>query len=95
MKFEWDTKKSRSNQAKHGVLFDEAIRVFDDPFALVAPDAKHSLHEERNWLIGETEKGQVLVVVYTVRGGSIRLISARHASRKERRIYETSKGISF
>jgi hypothetical protein len=84
------------NRIKHGVAFEEAITAFDDPYALVAPDPRHSTAtEERTWLIGESDSG-VLVVVFTVReaGGVTRLISARHASRRERKRYEDSKDIS-
>ena len=95
VRFEWDDRKAASNQAKHGVSFEQAITAFDDPYALVAPDPLHSTPtEERRWLIGESDYG-VLVVVYTIRdpGGVHRLISARRASRKERDRHEQSKGI--
>jgi len=97
MRFGWDPKKAAANQVKHRVRFEEAITAFDDPFALVAPDEMHSTgDEERQWLIGEADRG-VLVVVFTVRQPSDihRLISARRASRKERLRYEASKGISL
>lgn len=96
MRFEWDERKASANRIKHGVSFEEAITAFDDPYALIAPDPRHSsASEERTWLIGESDTG-VLVVVFTVReaGGVTRLISARRASRRERKRYEEGKGIS-
>lgn len=93
--FEWDEKKAASNYAKHRIAFIEAITAFDDPFALIAPDDEHSDQEKREWLIGEAEPG-VLVIVFTVRERRrTRIISARRASRKERKIYEEAKTISL
>ena len=95
MRFGWDERKAAANRIKHGIAFEEAITAFDDPYALVAPDPRHSsASEERTWLIGESDAG-VLVVVFTVRedGEVTRLISARRASRRERKRYEDSKGI--
>ena len=97
MRFDWDGRKATSNLLKHGVSFEDAITAFDDPFALIAPDAKHSTAtEERRWLIGESDIG-VLVVVFTIRqpGNIYRLITARRASRKERSRYEEAKRVSF
>jgi uncharacterized DUF497 family protein len=96
MKIDWDPSKEIRNRLKHGISFIEAITAFDDPYALIAPDPTHSLpNERREWLIGESDKG-VLVVVFTRRdaGGILRLISARRASRKERRMYEEIKKLS-
>lgn len=95
VRFEWDDQKAVANDRKHGISFEEAITAFDDPYALVAPDPSHSTAaEERRWLIGEADTG-VLVVVFTVReeGGVYRIISARPASRKERRGYEQGKRV--
>lgn len=94
MKFEWDHKKAALNLNKHGVSFEVAVTVFDDPFALIAPDPRHSLYELREWIIGESDDG-VLVVVCTKRdrGSVVRIISARPASRKERMQYEQYKRI--
>jgi uncharacterized protein len=97
MRFEWDAGKARRNLHKHGIAFDRAITAFDDPFALIAPDEKHSSPEEiREWLIGESDNG-VLVVVFTMREKEEihRIISARRANRHERRRYEEYKRISF
>jgi uncharacterized DUF497 family protein len=97
MKFEWDEEKAHRNILKHGISFDQAITAFDDPFALIAPDEKHfSAGEIRKWLIGESDDG-VLVVVFTRRwhGQIYRIISARHANRRERKKYEEFKRISL
>jgi hypothetical protein len=75
----------------------EAITAFDDPFALVAVDTRHSTpNEERTWLIGAADVA-VLVIVYTTRdaGEVLRIISARRASRRERKRYEEARGISI
>lgn len=88
--FDWDADKAGSNFAKHGISFDLAITVFDDPFALVAPDERHSTPgEPRQWIIGESDVG-VLVVVFTLREQNRvrRIISARRAGRRERLQYE-------
>ncbi len=94
MRFDWDTRKAAANRAKHGVGLEEALTAFDDPFALVAPDLIHSVGEERRWLIGTGDRG-VLVVVFTIRqpGEVYRLISARPASRRERRRYEEARRV--
>jgi uncharacterized DUF497 family protein len=97
MRFEWDAGKARRNFHKHGIAFDHAITAFDDPFALIAPDDKHSRTGEiREWLIGESDNG-VAVVVFTRRqeGQVCRLISARRAGRRERRSYEEFKRVSL
>ena len=96
MRFEWDDRKAGSNLLKHKVSFEDAITAFDDPFALIAPDSKHSATEERRWLIGESDIG-VVVVVFTVRqpGQVYRLITARRASRKERSRYDEAKRVPF
>lgn len=71
------------------------LRAFDDPFALIAEDGKHSSErEKREWLIGESDEG-VLVVVFTRRVVRYRIISARRANRKERKLYEEAKRVSF
>jgi uncharacterized protein len=97
MQFEWDDGKARRNLQKHGISFMQAITAFDDPFALVAPDDKHSgAGERREWLIGESDDG-VLVVVFTRRreGRVCRIISARRASQRERKRYEEFKRVSL
>jgi len=86
--FEWDEGKAASNEQKHGVAFDEAATAFGDPLSLTIPDPLHSEDEDRFVLIGETYRGRLVVVVHTSRGDNLRLISARPATRSERRTYE-------
>ena len=86
--FEWDSRKARSNLAKHGVGFQEASTIFGDPLSLTIPDPEHSLSEERYITVGRAFSGKLLVVVHTERGDNIRVISARRASRRERKFYE-------
>ena len=86
--FEWDSRKARSNLAKHGVGFEEASTIFGDPLSLTIPDPEHSLSEERYITMGRAFTGKLLVVVHTERGDNIRIISARPASRRERKFYE-------
>ena len=88
LKFEWDSAKARRNLVKHAVGFEEAATVFGDLRAISIPDAVHFLTEERFITIGASEHGQILVVVGTERRDKIRLISARPASRRERKEYE-------
>lgn len=90
--FSWDTRKAIENSAKHGVSFGEAATVFTDPVALEWEDIEHSGTEQRFKRLGTSLAGQVLLVVYTIRRmkdgkETIRIISARQASRKERKAY--------
>jgi uncharacterized protein len=89
--FEWDANKATTNLRKHGVSFEEAATVFADPDALDGPDLRHSEQEERSLRLGRSLTGRVLIVAYTVRGAgngeTIRIISARRASGKERAAY--------
>ena len=89
--FEWNARKAAVNHTKHGVSFGEAATVFADPDALDGPDLRHSERESRFLRLGRAATGRVLIVAYTVRrrgdGESIRIISARRASRKERAAY--------
>jgi uncharacterized protein len=87
-KFEWDDPKAVSNLQKHGVSFDEALSVFGDPLALSFSDTDHSEHEERSRTYGISNKARLLVVVHTERRNSIRIISARKATRYEKDIYK-------
>ena len=93
--FEWDVRKAAVNRTKHGVSFEEAATVFGDPDALDGPDRRHSEEESRLLRLGRAATGRVLIVAYTVRrqddGESIRIISARRASRKERAAYAASR----
>ncbi len=86
--FEWNLRKARSNLAKHGVRFDEASTIFGDPLSLTIADPEHSQKEKRYVTMGRAFNGKLLVVVHTDRGDNIRIISARAASRRERKFYE-------
>ena len=86
--FGWDHDKARANARKHGVSFGEATTAFDDPAALLEADSAHSEGEERQRLIGRSIPGQVMVVVFVERPGTIRIISARLARRSEWNRYE-------
>ena len=89
LKFEWDKEKARANLKKHSISFEEALTVFDDPFSLTIDDPLHSTGEDRFLTIGYSQVERLLVVVYTERGiDNIRIISARIATKRERRIYE-------
>ena len=88
MEFEWDPDKAARNIAKHGVSFHEAASVFGDPLALTYFDPDHSDDEDRFLTFGESNKGRVLVVSHTDREDRVRIISARRATRRERKTYE-------
>lgn len=86
--FEWDDEKAKANFKKHRVGFDEATTVFADPFSVTIPDPGHSVNEQRYVDIGSSDKGRVLVVVYTERGSNMRIISCRRATLSEQTLYE-------
>lgn len=88
LSFEWDGEKAKANFKKHGVTFDEAVTVFTDPFSVTIQDPGHSADEQRYVDIGSSDKGHVLVVVYTERGSKMRIISCRKATLSERTMYE-------
>ena len=88
IEFEWDPAKAGVNLKVHGVSFDEATTVFRDALSITIADPDHSPSEDRFVDIGMSHRGQLLVVSYTERKARIRIISARNASRAERRRYE-------
>jgi uncharacterized protein len=88
--FEWDADKAAANAKKHGVRFEEAATAFADPLSITIPDPEHSVGEEHYILIGRSLVSRLLVVVHLERGVRVRLISARLATRRERRTYEES-----
>lgn len=88
MDFEWDSNKAARNLSKHGVSFHEAATVFGDPLAVTCSDPDHSESEDRFLTLGHSSAGELLVVAHTDRGNSIRIISARRATRRERKSYE-------
>jgi len=86
--FEWDTDKAAKNHKTHGITFDEASTAFEDVLSLTIYDPLHSEEENRFILIGNSYKNRLLVVVHTERGDRIRIISARKATKNERKQYE-------
>ena len=89
MELEWDPDKERSNLERHGVDFTEAATVFGDPLELTISDPDHSVGEFRFLSIGHSVRNRILLVSYTEREERIRIISARTASPRERRQYES------
>jgi len=88
MKFEWDPNKARSNLRKHKISFEEAVTALGDTMAATGTDPDHSISEDRHVTFGVSERGRLLVVAHTERGDTVRIISARMASKGERQIYE-------
>jgi uncharacterized protein len=88
VRFDWDPDKNARNREKHGVTFEEAKTVFEDNLFVSFADPEHSAAEKRYLIMGQSVQGRLLVVSYTERRGSIRMISAREATRRERRFYE-------
>ena len=87
-RFEWDPENAERNFAKHGVSFDEATSAFGDPLSVTIFDPDHSDHEHRFILMGQTDAGRLLVVVHTDTDQTVRIISARLATKRERSDYE-------
>lgn len=89
IQFEWDENKNRINQRKHGISFDEAQTVFHDEYAILFDDPEHSEDEDRFLIIGMTKKERVCIVSRCYRGqeNTIRIISARKATRNEKKFY--------
>lgn len=88
MEFEWNPDKAVINLRKHNISFQEATTVFDDSLSVTFPDPEHSIEEDRYVIIGMSRLGQLLVVSHTDRENRTRIISARIATRQERRFYE-------
>ena len=88
MKLEWDPKKAAENERKHQVSFHEASTVFGDPLAITFTDPDHSKAEYRFLTYGMSRFNRLLIVSHTEREGRVRIITARKATRRERRIYE-------
>ena len=89
--FEWDDRKAKQNIQKHGISFEEATTVFGDPFSITIYDPLHSKEEDRFVILGMSNKNRILVVVHTERNDRIRIISARKATKKERKQYESNE----
>ena len=88
LEFEWDPVKAELNLKEHGVSFDEATTIFRDTLSITISDPDHSDYEDRFIDIGMSHRMQLLVVSYTERNDKIRIISARRATRAERKNYE-------
>jgi uncharacterized protein len=88
LEFEWDPRKAARNLAKHGVSFEEAATVFGDPLGKLVADPRHSAVEERLVLLGISKRRRLLAVMFSERPKAVRIISARQATRPERRDYE-------
>jgi len=86
--FEWDSNKARRNIETHSISFDEASTAFSDTLSLTIHDPLHSDEEDRFILIGNSYQNRLLVVAHTERSNKIRIISARKATKKERKQYE-------
>jgi uncharacterized DUF497 family protein len=86
--FEWDPNKAKKNLAIHGIAFDEASTAFKDTLSLTIYDPLHSEYEDRFVLVGSSYKNRLLVVIHTEHEDRIRIISARKATKDERKQYE-------
>ena len=86
--FEWDEGNATKNWKSHQVSQSESEQVFFNQPLIVAPDLTHSIDEDRYYLLGQTDFGRKLFVVFTIRKERIRIISARDISKKERKVYE-------
>lgn len=85
--FDWDLGNLNKNFARHGVSNLEAEEVFTNAPILILPDEKHSGIEERKLLLGVTNAGRNLAIIFTIRGNKVRIISARDMNKKEGRFY--------
>jgi hypothetical protein len=88
LQFEWDARKARANEAKHGVSFEEAITVFADPLARIFEDQEHSESERREIIIGHSNRLNLILVSFVESDDRVGLIGARKATRMERKDYE-------
>jgi uncharacterized DUF497 family protein len=91
VEFEWDPAKAAANLEKHSVSFEEASTVFGDPLAGTTVDPRHLAGEARFVTIGQSVAGRLVVVAHVDRSERIRIISARPATRRERRVHESSE----
>ena len=88
---EWDPVKAEINLKKHQVSLEEASTVFDDPLFITFLDVEHSDDEERYITLGLSQRNRLLLLAHTDRKGTIRIISARKATKNERRFYEEAE----
>jgi uncharacterized protein len=87
MEFEWDDNKADRNLNKHGISFEEASTVFEDPNGVTIADTEHSFQELRYIEIGFSDRNRLLLVVYTDRETYFRIISARPCTAREANLY--------
>lgn len=90
IEFEWDAYKAQQNAEKHGITFEEAAEVFFDPFYQYGDSNPDGVSEQRDFILGYSITQRLLLVIYTERGERTRIISARLATRIERKQYESS-----
>jgi len=88
LQFEWDNKKANTNNRKHGITFEEASTAFADELSITIDDPLHSEEEDRLILIGVSKQFKTLVVVHVEKRETIRIISARKATKHEQKFYE-------
>ena len=91
LQFDWDPKKARRNLRKHGISFEEASTIFDDPLYISFLDAEHSAEEERHITIGMSNKVRLLMAAHTERKKMVRIISARKATKNEEKFYNEAE----
>ena len=91
LQFEWDDKKAQSNLLKHGISFEEVTTAFGDMLSITIDDPLHSHNEDRLILIGLSEDLKILIVVHIEKRDTIRIVSARKASKKEKQFYEENR----
>lgn len=87
MEFKWDENKAATNEADHGVSFEEAKEAFLDPYAVIAPDDEHSWEEQRFRIIGATSKKLLIVIYVELAEELFGIITAREAGKREKRLY--------
>ena len=91
LRFEWDARKALTNQVKHGVSFEEAMSVFSDPLARIFDDPDHSVAESREIIIRLSQNQRLLIVCFTEPSNTVRILSARKATKNERQDYEETQ----
>lgn len=89
--FDWDDGNATKNWTKHGVTQAECEQVFFNAPLVLAADPAHSSNESRSFALGQTNAGQLLLIVFTLRGSQLRVISARPMSRREREVYRDAQ----
>lgn len=90
IEFEWDDQKAQQNIEKHGIAFEKAAEVFFDPFYQFGDATPAGAHDQRDFILGYSVAERLLLVVYTERRQRTRIISARRATRSERKLYESA-----